>query len=301
MSVRAHAPEAPLALRARPVSFAGLLRACIRLAWPFTFGIRWYWLHSSRKLGKALVIEHIVKRLLPPPPAGFYAELPNGGRVFLHHREDIGLVVLMSGGFERAETEFAIDQARPGTVAIDVGANVGMFTVPLAHAVGPSGRVLTIEPSPKNVERLKRNLELNSLENVVVEPIAVGDKGGRLVLRLASDPGFHSTAEIAESRGVEENLTVRAETLDQVWLRAHAPAVSFIKIDTEGSEDAVLRGAEQILQACQPVLLVEAKGDERVRELDTWLGRFGYSRKRQRGFAPGNFVYSTACSFRRHR
>ena len=275
MSVRAHAPGPPLAaLPARAVSFGGLLRACVRLAWPFTWGIRWYWLHSTRKLGKGLVVEHIVKRLLPPPPAGFYAELPNGGRVFLHHREDIGLVVLMSGGFERAETEFAIDQARPGTVAIDVGANV---------------------------ERLERNLELNSLENVVVEPIAVGDKGGRLVLRLASDPGFHSTAEIAESRGVEENLTVRAETLDQVWLRAHAPAVSFIKIDTEGSEDAVLRGAEQILQACQPVLLVEAKGDERVRELDTWLGRFGYSRKRQRGFAPGNFVYSTACSFRRHR
>jgi FkbM family methyltransferase len=296
VSVRAHAP-APLAgFPARPdrVTLGGLLRACVRLAWPFTWGVRWYWLRSSRKLGKGLVVEHVVKRLLPAPPAGFYAELPHGGRVFLHHREDIGLVVLMSGGFERAETEFAIEQARPGTVAIDVGANVGMFTVPLALAVGPSGRVLTIEPSPENVERLERNLELNSLENVVVEPIAVGDKAGRLVLQLASDPGFHSTAEIAESRAVDEGLTVRAETLDEVWLRAHAPAVSFIKIDTEGSEDAVLRGAEQILAACHPVLLVEAKGGERVRELDTWLGRCGYSRKRQRGFAPGNFVYSTA-------
>jgi FkbM family methyltransferase len=297
MSVRAHAPGPPLAaFPARPtqVTFSGLLRACVRLAWPFTFGIRWYWLHSSRKLGKALVVEHLVKRLLPPPPAGFHAELPNGGRVFLHHREDIGLVVLMSGGFERAETEFAVEQARPGTVAIDVGANVGMFTVPLALAVGPSGRVLTIEPSPDNVERLESNLELNGLENVVVEPIAVGDKAGNLVLQLASDPGFHSTAEIAESRAVDESLVVRAETLDQVWLRAHAPAVSFIKIDTEGSEDAVLRGAEQILQTCQPVLLVEAKSDERVRELDSLLGRFGYSRKRRRGFAPGNFVYDTA-------
>jgi FkbM family methyltransferase len=271
-----------------------LLRACIRLAWPFTFGIRWYWLHSSRKLGKALVVEHVVKRLVPSPPAGFYAELPNGGRVFLHHREDIGLVVLMSGGFERAETEFAIEQARPGTVAIDVGANVGMFTVPLALAVGPSGRVLTIEPSPENVRRLERNLDLNSLENVVVEPIAVGDKAGRLVLQLASDPGFHSTAEIAESRSVDESLTVKAETLDQVWLRAHAPNVTFVKIDTEGSEDAVLRGAEQILRTCQPALLVEAKGRERLRALDAWLGRFGYSRRRPRGFARDNVAYTVA-------
>jgi FkbM family methyltransferase len=294
MSVRAHAPGAPLALRARPVSLGGLFRACIRVAWPFTFGIRWYWLHSSRKLGKALVVEHLVKRLVPCPPAGFYAELPNGGRVFLHHREDIGLVVLMSGGFEKAETEFAIEQARPGTVAIDVGANVGMFTVPLALAVGPSGRVLTIEPSPDNVERLERNLDLNSLENVMVEPIAVGDKAGRLVLQLANDPGFHSTAEIAESRSVDESLMVKAETLDQVWLRAHAPNVTFIKIDTEGSEDAVLRGAEQILRTCQPALLVEAKGRERLRELDAWLGRLGYSRHRPRGFARDNVAYTVA-------
>jgi len=276
--------------RARTVGAS--LRVLLRLAWPFTWGIRWYWLHSTRKLGKGLVVDQILKRLLPAPPAGFYAELPNGGRVFLHHREDIGLVFLMSGGFERAETTFAIEQARPGTVAIDVGANVGMFTIPLAMAVGPSGRVLTIEPSPENVERLESNIELNALENVVVEPIAVGDKAGRVVLQLASDPGFHSTGEIAESREVNETMTVRAETLDEVWLRAHAPAVSFIKIDTEGSEDAVLRGATQILEACHPVLLVEAKGDERVRELDSWLGRFGYSRMRQRGFAPGNFVYS---------
>jgi FkbM family methyltransferase len=296
VSVRAHAPGPFLGLAAAPprLTLGGVFRAAVRLAWPFTWGIRFYWLHSTRKLGKSFVVEQIVKRLLPQPPAGFYAELPNGGRVFLHHREDIGLVVLMSGGFERAETEFAVEQARPGTVAIDVGANVGMFTVPLALAVGPSGRVLTIEPSPENVARLQSNLELNSLENVVVEPIAVGDRAGQLVLQLASDPGFHSTAEIGESRSADEHLTVRAETLDQVWLRAHAPAVSFIKIDTEGSEDAVLRGAEQILRACQPVLLVEAKGAERVRELDSWLGRFGYSRKRLRSFAPGNFAYDTA-------
>jgi FkbM family methyltransferase len=293
VSVRAHAPGPPLALAAPPrLTLGGVFRAAARLAWPFTWGLRWYWLHSTRKLGKGLVVEQLVKRFLPPPPAGFHAELPNGGRVFLHHREDIGLVVLMSGGFERAETEFAIEQARPGTVAIDVGANVGMFTVPLALAVGPSGRVLTIEPSPENVARLEANLELNALENVVVERIAVGDRAGHILLQLASDPGFHSTAEIAESRSVDEEVTVRAETLDQVWLRAHAPAVSFIKIDTEGSEDAVLRGAEEILRTCQPILLVEAKGEERVRQLDEWLACFGYSRMRRRDFAPGNYAYS---------
>ncbi len=79
----------------------------MRLLWPLTWPIRQYWLRSKRKLGKRLLVDGILKRLLPPPPRGFEAELPGGGRVFLHYREDIGVVTLFGGGFERAELERA--------------------------------------------------------------------------------------------------------------------------------------------------------------------------------------------------
>ena len=124
------------------------LKAFVRIAWPLTWPVRWYWAHSERQLGKKLVVDRILKHLLPPPPAGFESELPGGGRIFLHHRDDIGLVVLLTGSFERAEVELARAHARPGTTAVDVGANVGIFTVPLALAVGTEVRVIAVEPSP---------------------------------------------------------------------------------------------------------------------------------------------------------
>ena len=62
-------------------------------AWPLSWPLRWYWSHSQRKLGKKLVVDKLLKRMLPAPPAGFEAELPGGGRVFLQHQADIGLVL----------------------------------------------------------------------------------------------------------------------------------------------------------------------------------------------------------------
>lgn len=268
-----------------------LLRVCLRVAWPLTWPIRWYWLHSKRQFGKKLLIDHVLKRMLPAPPAGFYADVPRGGRVFLHHREDIGLAVLLSGGFEKAELEFAVEQARPGSVAIDVGANIGMFAIPLARAVGGTGRVIAVEPSPENARRLEENVRLNALGNVAVEPIAVAETQGSLLLHLASDPGFHSTTTTADFRGTDEELIVRAETLDRLWESRGEPRVSFVKLDTEGGECAALRGASRLLSRCHPVVLVEAKDGDRVRELDDWLGQFNYARTRPRGFCLGNLAY----------
>jgi FkbM family methyltransferase len=268
----------------------GLLRPFLRLAWPLSWPVRWYWLHSDRKLGKKLVLDHVLKRMLPAPPAGFYAALPSG-RVFLRYREDIGLAVLLSGGFESAEIAFAVEQARPGTVVIDVGANIGMFTIPLAHAVGARGRVVAIEPSPENVRRLETNIELNALENVTVEPIAAAERAGSTLLRLATDPAFHSTATVAEARETNLTISVPTETLDHVWERLGEPEVSLVKVDTEGGECSVLRGAARLLSNSGPAVLVEAKDQDSVSELDRWLTRFDYARATKPGISNGNAVY----------
>jgi FkbM family methyltransferase len=259
--------------------------------WPVTWPVRWYWAHSERQLGKQLVVDRVLKRLVPPPPAGFETTLPGGGRLFLHHRADIGLVVLISGSFEAVEIECARTLACEGTLTIDVGANVGLFTVPLGLAVGPAGRVLAIEPSPDNLAQLAHNIRLNDLHNVDVHGIALASEPGEVVLRLGADPAFHSTTEVVKSRAGEESVVVRADTLDSVWDGAGASEVSFLKIDTEGGELAILEGATRLLEAWRPPILLEAKERDRVRELDDLLGARGYSRTRPKGFAPGNFLY----------
>jgi FkbM family methyltransferase len=273
--------ERPTGLRA-PRS----LRALVGVAWP----VRWYWAHSKRQLGKRLLVDHFLKRLLPAPPIGFEAELQGGGRVFVHHRDDVGLVLLMTGTFEPAETACALEFAREGTVAIDIGANIGMFTVPLASAVGPRGRVLAIEPAHENVEMLAHNIDLNGFENVEIREIAVAAEDGEVLLQLGNDPAFHSTTTVVKARATEDQVVVRAESLDSVWATAGSPEVSFLKIDTEGGELEILESARLLLAACQPAILVEAKGAKRIQALEDCLAPFGYVRTRRRGFAPGNHL-----------
>lgn len=265
--------------------------AGVRLAWPLTWPVRWYWAHSERQLGKQLVVDRILKRFVPPPPAGFETELPGGGRIFLHHRDDIGLVVLMTGSFERAEIDLACSLARAGTAAIDVGANVGIFTVPLALAVGARGRVLAVEPSPDNVEQLEHNVRLNELENVAVHAVALAAQPGEVALQLGADPAFHSTSSVVRSRNAAAATLVRADTLDDIWREAGAPEVSFLKIDTEGAELDVLRGGRELLETCGMPILLEAKERERVQALDGLLTPLGYGRSRPHGFAVGNYLY----------
>jgi FkbM family methyltransferase len=262
-------------------------RLLLRVLWPLTWPVRRYWVGSRRKLGKRLLVDGILKRLLPAPPSGFEAELPGGGRIFLHYREDVGLVTFLSGGFERAELEEARRHARPGSTAIDVGANVGVYTVTLARAVGPAGGVLAFEPFPETVRRLEENVRLNGLANVAVHSKAVAAEPGEVELRLGSDPGFHSTATVAERRGSGASLRVLATTLDEEWEAAGRPPLSFVKIDTEGAEEAVVLGARDLLREQRPVVLAEVR-DERVLAL---LRGLRYDDVRPRGFAPGNVLF----------
>ncbi len=258
-----------------------------RVLWALSRPVREYWLRSERKLGKRFLVDRVLKRLLPAPPRGFEAELPGGARVFLHYREDIGLVTLLGGGFERAELEAVRAHARTGTTAIDVGANVGVFTVVLARAVGPEGRVLAFEPFADNVGRLEHNVDLNGLRNVDVREAAVGARAGDLELRLGADPAFHSTTEVAERRGEGHSVRVRATTLDYDWRAAGSPEVSVVKIDIEGGELAVLDGARELLATQRPVLLVE----ERDAAVATFLRELGYVRATPSGFARGNALF----------
>jgi FkbM family methyltransferase len=264
------------------------VRRLLRLVWPLTWPVRTYWARSERKLGKQFVTDRLIRPCLPAPPAGFEVERPGGGRVFVHYREDLGLVALLSGEFELPETEWLLARARGGTTVIDVGANVGMFTVPLAAA---AERVLALEPAPANVERLEDNLRRNALENVTVRPVAVGERPGTLVLRLGDDPMFHSTTEVADRRGTGDELEVEATTLDAEWRAAGSPDVSVVKVDVEGGEPPVLRGAGGLLAAQRPALLLEAGTTERLRELESILAPYGYRVAQPPGFSPQNYAF----------
>jgi FkbM family methyltransferase len=134
-------------------------------------------------------------------------------------------------------------EVRPGMVAVDVGANVGCYTLALARRVGGDGRVYALEPEARCFELLCRATGGGRCVQVDARQVAAGEYSGWATLYLATiDLGDHRVVPAAEERRA---LTVRAVSLDD--LLADTPRVDFIKLAVQGAEVSVLRGARQTL------------------------------------------------------
>jgi FkbM family methyltransferase len=195
------------------------------------------------------------------------------------------MCVWLDGGFERAELDFAIGHVQPGDCAIDVGAYVGWYTVPLARVVGSSGVVLAVEPVPTSCARLRSNLARAGVSNVVVFEVAAWSEATVLRVLRTEDPAFSSASTAVRGSSPAEEIQVRACSLDALWAAVGGPQVSFMKIDVEGSEVEVIRGARKLIERCSPVILVETDWPAKV------LGHLaGYEVQQPAGFMPWNYV-----------
>jgi len=169
-------------------------------------------------------------------------------------------------------------------VMVDVGANCGLYALVAARSVGPRGRVIALEPSPREFARLQENVVLNGFTQVHCAPVAVSDVTGQVRLHIAPPPfGGHNTmAERFVQEGVvlAEARTVPSVTLDE--LLRDADRCDLIKLDIEGAELHALRGAAASLDRFRPALLLEvnpamlaANGTSAADLLD-WLRQRGY-------------------------
>jgi FkbM family methyltransferase len=141
----------------------------------------------------------------------------------------------------------------PGDVMLDIGANIGWFSVIGSRLVGNGGRVLAFEPDPFNLGLLRRNLKLNGCANVEVFPVAVSNKAGLSTLyRSADNQGDHQMAVIADR---QDRIGVRTNTIDRMMARRR-DRIGFVKIDTQGSETAILAGMELTVARNQGVRMI---------------------------------------------
>lgn len=169
-------------------------------------------------------------------------------------------------GLYEAPVQAALAGAlRPGDVVLDVGANIGFLTVLAARLVGPGGRVVAFEPVPVNARLVRRNAALNRQAQVEVVQAAVGDRSGRATLVLARHAGGAALAGADRPFDACGELTVDLVDLDG-WLAANAARlpgpVRLLKVDVEGAEPAVLRGASGLLTGARPLVLLEVDAPE---------------------------------------
>lgn len=159
----------------------------------------------------------------------------------------------------------------PDATVLDVGANVGWWTVPLARALAPKGgRVVAFEPVPDNRARLEWAIQANRVQqSVQVSGEALGEQEGELGMWLkSSQTGAGSgTAALVTNSESESHLKVRVTTLDQ-WATEHdLTRCDLIKLDIEGAELMMLSGAEQFIAKHRPIIFGEFES--------YWLSTFG--------------------------
>jgi FkbM family methyltransferase len=145
---------------------------------------------------------------------------------------------------------------RRGDTFVDVGANFGLHTIFGARQVGDTGQVIAIEPVPGNYRLLRRNIELNGMRGRVriVTKAATESPGMRLSLHGVGE-GVSVAASLRSRDAVGGTLEVETTTLDQS-LEDQA-AVRLVKIDVEGAEHLVIKGAQRVLRQQRPHLLIE--------------------------------------------
>jgi FkbM family methyltransferase len=162
-------------------------------------------------------------------------------------QDGIAREVCFTGTYEPQETLILRQLIDPGQTFVDVGANWGYFTLLAAHCVGPTGRVISLEPDPRLFPQLQTNIKLNRLDNVTPLQIAAAACEGSMTMAGFDETGenFGVSRLVAATDPVEgRSFAVRTAPLDILLDECNATIVDMLKMDIEGAEALAVRGLE---------------------------------------------------------
>jgi FkbM family methyltransferase len=199
-------------------------------------------------------------------------------RMWLTWQGGTGMVL---GTYEPEVAALLRREITPGTLCIDIGAHIGYNALLMARLTGRNGKVIAFEPVPENFQMLQKNVTVNGLTNVQLEPLAVDDGEGSLRLTMRSDEEYTMTASTAGYAVDEQRSVIEVPTLSlDEYLARLGMAPDLLQIDVEGAELSVLHGAEVTLLKVRPKLLVEIHGwgTPKSAEVSEYLADLGYER-----------------------
>ncbi len=175
----------------------------------------------------------------------------------------------IKGTYEPKNVEAIQKTVREDDVAYDVGAHVGYFSVLMGDIVGSRGKVIAFEPRGLNLGYLRKHVAVNNCENIQIVSKALGDHSGHAKLETRTGSG---TGYVSES-GDED---IEIASIDELVTSGALPAPTFLKIDVEGGEMAVLRGARNVIETQRPRMILATHGDEIDAECRALLRKWNY-------------------------
>lgn len=165
----------------------------------------------------------------------------------------VGKSILRNKRYETHVTNAIKSQLKSGDTFVDIGANIGYFTLLAASIVGEKGNVYSFEPNQNNCNLIKENIVLNNYSNVTLFPFAIAESKQTLIYRGES---INSNGQVADVTNSQETvLNVEAVALDDMVL--DSAKITAIKMDIEGAEARALTGMSQIIEKFRPVIFTE--------------------------------------------
>lgn len=174
------------------------------------------------------------------------------------------------GSYEYEKRILFENAVKSNKTIYDVGAHVGFYTLLASVLTGSRGKVFAFEPVPRNFYYLKRHVQINNIENVDIFNVAVSDKCGTA---LFAENDNSSMGHIS-SHG---KLKIETVSLDDLYKAGKITAPDYIKLDVEGTEHSVLRGAKVILTKFQPIIFLSIHNEKAHRKCYEFLKNLGYS------------------------
>ena len=201
----------------------------------------------------------------------------------------------MTGHEDEIEEHFT---PKGGDTVVDVGAHAGHYTLISSKRIGANGKVIAIEADPSNFEILNRNIKLNGLTNVIPINYAVYSKQTKLKLYLpVEESGFsiYNTIMINRAKIDEKFIEVNANTLDYLLQQNGIGDANWIKIDVEGAEFEVLKGAHNILSNSKDIaLLIEVHGKDNYKPVVEFLNSYNFNVEFERSNENGDWRHIIA-------
>ena len=184
-----------------------------------------------------------------------------GVQVYIYPGEEVSRCIYLTGMYEPNQMSFLSSFLKKGMNLIDVGAHSGAYSLFFAKKVGPSGKVIAVEPSPREYARLVTHQQLNSFTNLIpIHRAAYDTEEGSLDLKVAKEPhtGHNTVGSFAyPEANLDRTEKVVTTTLDHLVESNKICHLDAVKIDAEGSEKYVLLGAKEIIRRDHPVFLIE--------------------------------------------
>ena len=173
------------------------------------------------------------------------------------------------GTYEWEKQKFFEKKLKEGDIVYDVGAHAGFYTLLAAELIGEKGRVFSFEPLMANYEYLKKHIEINNYKNIIPFNVAVSDKDGFASFKQGENT---STGQLTS----EGEIRVRTIAIDDWINNKKLPVPDILKIDVEGAEAEVLKGAENILKNYHPIIFLSTHSSDIHKKCCDFLLSLGY-------------------------